>query len=226
MNTSPFYYQRVSDPAELQRYAVNYRILSGNELPADYLQNAIVYQFYRGPIPVAGFMLNTREMNRLRYFSYLTDGIRDRLLDDENLTEHDLLELTANWKRRDLSARESRIYYTVMLTQAYKHARLLGKAFLVGGSIIKAVKQIQQELMERVIYHGPVGEHCRQSIREDNALLKIYVIELDDLPLQATVVLLNRYLIRATKNRVKQWLSNWRLPLAPKPLGAGKQQTA
>jgi hypothetical protein len=52
------------------------------------------------------------------------------------------------------------------------------------------------------------------------------VIELDDLPLQATVVLLNRYLIRATKNRVKQWLSNWRLPLAPKPLGAGEQQTA
>jgi hypothetical protein len=59
MNTSPFYYQRVSDPAELQRYAVNYRILSGNELPADYLQNAIVYQFYRGPTVGKAFVKTT-----------------------------------------------------------------------------------------------------------------------------------------------------------------------
>ena len=202
----PFYYQRVTDASERQQYALMYNQLAGNDLPDDYLKRAIVYQFYQGPRPVAGFILNTKKMHPLRYCSYLSDDVREQLMNDENLKESDFLEITANYKIHGLPSAESRTYYTVMLTQAYRHARRLRKKHLLGGSIIKAVKAIQQELMYRVIYHGPISADHHVTAEGKMPLLKIYMIDVDEVPMRATFVIANRYIIRTIKNRTRRML--------------------
>lgn len=210
MNTAPFYYQRVTDDCELSRFIHNYRLVSGNELPAQYLTNALVYQFYRGPRPVAGFVLNAAEMNPLRYLSYLESDLQEQLLLEEDIKKEDFLEITGNYKlKQELSPAESRIFYTVMLSQAYRHAKRLRKKFLLGGSVIKAVKAIQQKLMERVIYHGPIKAELQAKIKARKPLLKMYVVEIGQLPVRAMLVIVNRYVIGALRNSLKQILNNW-----------------
>ena len=209
MNTAPFYYQRVTDTCELNRFINNYRLVSGNELPAQYLAKAIVYQFYRGPRAVAGFILNTTEMNHLRYLSYLESDLQEQLLLEEDIKEEDCLEITGNYKvKQELSSAESRVYYTVMLSQAYRHAKRLRKKFLLGGSVIKAVKIIQQKLMDRVIYHGPIKAELLIKVKASKPLLKIYVIEIAQLPVRALFVIVKRYFINVLKNSLKQGTDN------------------
>jgi len=209
MSTAPFYYQRVTDTGELNRFINNYRLVSGNELPAQYLTNAIVYQFYRGPRAIAGFILNTTEMNNLRYLSYLESDLQEQLLLEEDIKKEDCLEITGNYKiKQELSSTESRVYYTVMLSQAYQHAKRLRKKFLLGGSVIKAVKTIQQKLMDRVIYHGPIKTELLAKVKASKPLLKIYVIEIAQLPLRALYVIVKRYFINILKNSLKQSTNN------------------
>ncbi len=193
----PFHWQCVTDAAERRVFIQNYYQVAGNTLPEEYLARALVYQFYRHDQAVAGFILNTSAMNELRYFSYLNGRVRRKMLADENLRVDDMLELCGNYKLKGaLTAGESMIYYGVMLSEAYRQARRLGKRWLLGGSVIKKVKDFQQKLMQRVIYHGPVSETMLAEVHEADPLLKLYVIEVYRVPGRTVVVLADRYLLR------------------------------
>lgn len=190
----PFYYLQVTEPEELNRFIAQYAKVSGNDLPEEYLRRALVYQFYKGYRPVAGFILNTIERNSLRYFSYLNETVRNSLLSEEDLAETDFLEITSNWKSGELSASESRTYYSVMLKQACQQARLSGKKLLLGGSVVKPIKKIQQRLMNRVIYHGPIAPYRQRTVKEQQPLLKLYVIPVSQVRWRATIIVWQRYL--------------------------------
>ncbi len=148
-------------------------------------------------------------MNNLRYLSYLESDLQEQLLLEEDIKKEDCLEITGNYKiKQELSSAESRVYYTVMLSQAYRHAKRLHKRFLLGGSVIKAVKTIQQKLMDRVIYHGPIKAELLAKVKASRPLLKIYVIEIAQLPLRALFVIVKRYFINVMKNSLKQSINN------------------
>lgn len=220
---TPFYYQQVVDAAERQRFITNYKRVSGNELPARYVRRAVVIQFYIGTRAVAGFILNTAEMNLLRYLWYLASSVRKAMLANEGLKESEFLEITANWILPSLSRQQRRFYYQVMLTMAYRHGKRLGKKYLLGGSVIRKIQVLQQALMTRTIYHGPISHRSQTGVKKRSALLKLYVIEVDKLPLRAVLALTNRYLIQALKNTLAQWLRRWR-DRAPVRRGAGGGQ--
>ena len=190
----PLYYLQVTDPVDLNRYISQYAEASGNELPMEYLQRAMVFQFYKEYRPVAGFILNTLERNPLRYFSYLSENVRQSLLQEEDLAEADFLEITSNWKSSELSVSESRTYYSVMLNQAHRQARFYDKKLLLGGSVIKPIKKLQQRLMNRVIYHGPIDAHRQQTVKEQQPLLKLYVVPVSRVRWRAALILWQRYL--------------------------------
>lgn len=206
MSTSPFYYQKVTDIDELRRFVRNYFKVSGNELPESFVKKAIVYQFYEGPKAVAGFILNVAEMNSLRTLSYLDEKYLKRMLSNEDLSDKQMLEISANYKLEDeLTDGQALIYYRVMLAQAYLYARKLNKTYIVAGSVIKELQKIHQTLLQRVIHSGPIGEEHLKKVKDGEIpVFKIYVAEVDDFPFRAVMALMNRYVIRAIKNRFKR----------------------
>jgi hypothetical protein len=203
---APFYFLLLTEAAERQRFIDNYKRASGNELPAHYVRKAWVVQFYVGLQPVAGFILNIAERTSLRCLTYLDRSVRQQMLENEGILACDLLEITANYMLPGLSRRQKRIFYKVMLTLAYRYAKQLGKKYLCAGSVVRKLQIQQMRLLSRIIYHGPVRSSSQTRIKKRTALLKIYVVEVGKVPLHASLLMINQYVIQVVKNSATQWI--------------------
>ncbi|WP_077920571.1 hypothetical protein [Spirosoma sp. 209] len=202
-----FYCEQIQHNYALNQFIHHYANASGNALPNSYLINAIVYLFYKGNEPVAGFIFNTIEQNPLRYFSYLEDPVYKQLLVEEDLKESDILEITGNWKSPSLSIPETIYYYAKMIEQAANHAKQLNKKLLLGGSVVKPVKKTQQLLLSRIIYHGPISTQHQALVKKQMPLLKLYVSPVRYIRLRVVAVLIKLFLIKFVKNLKYKFLN-------------------
>ncbi|AUD02179.1 hypothetical protein [Spirosoma pollinicola] len=191
----------------LKQFIDHYADVSGNALPNSYLTNAFVYQFYKGGEPVAGFIFNTIEQNPLRYFFYLDKPVYKQLLIEEDIKESDILEITGNWKSSILSIPETIYYYAKMIEQATNHAKQLNKHLLLGGSVIKPVKKIQQMLLSQVIYNGPISTDHQSLVKKEMPLLKLYMSPVKHIRLRVVVVLIKLFLPKFLKNVMNKLLN-------------------
>ncbi len=200
MKTNPYYYQRVNDPAELRRFAQNYLAESGNTLSEEFLANAIVYQFYIGPFPVAGVVYNTIEMNQyLRTISYLDEPVVHGIMNYEDLSPSDVLEISANYRVKTLGLKRTMILYAIMLDKAREHAQRLNKTYIMAGSVVKALQLVHQLLLTRTIYFGPISVDRQASVKGKFPLLKIYVSKVRGFRFRAMLALVNLFLARTKK---------------------------
>lgn len=226
MNTSPFYYEQVKSPQELQRFMDNYWTVSGNKLDIAYLQAGIVYQLYRGTRPIAGFVLNTVERAPLRYLSYLDPAVRAQTLLDGEVAESDFIEIAANYSLpNEMDELEKQAYYRLMLSQAYKFGKWYSKSKVMGGSTIKQLKRIQSELMDQSLYKGPVCEAHQSDVKAGSGLLEIYYVPIDDMPWKAVIVLLKRYIFRSLSNLFKRSTAH-KIPEKQKQVGPSAPRLA
>ncbi|GAB3642795.1 hypothetical protein [Spirosoma arcticum] len=202
METNPFYYQRVTDPAELKPFIRHYFAESGNLLTEEFLAKAIVYQFYEGPKAVAGFVLNTVEINHfLRTTSYLDGWVTRRVMFYEDLSEGDILEISANYKLKTLDLRRTMSVYAIMLNKAHDHAQQLNKTYILAGSVVKSLQLIHQLLLTRTVYFGPISADRQAAVKGELPLLKVYVSKVRGFRFRAMLALASLFLTKATKKR-------------------------
>jgi len=226
METSPLYFELVTERAELLRFAENYLAESGNQLSVEFLEKCIVYQAYKGSKPIMGLMLNTVEMNfPLRTISYVDTLVMRQILNNENLSELDMIEVGANYILKSVGKKERIAFYRFMAAKTYLHAKQLGKTYILAGSVIKALQLLHQLLLKRVLYYGPVSATRLTDVKGNVPVLKVYITPVNGFLSRATIAMLNRYVLGAVKNRIKRKLSSERpepvqkiLPAAEEPV--------
>jgi hypothetical protein len=195
-NVLPFYRIEIdsSDAETLARYQREFTQRSGMAIDMGYLTKAKVVLFYIGTKPVAGYILNVAEWTTLRYLSFFSERLTEQVLDNADLQKDNLLELTGIWKQKNLALWYSALFYLSMLTDASRTGKKLGKKYLLGGSVLRQIRRLQQQLLTIRVFIGVLPDSGLTKHNDD--LVAIYACKLADMPRRAGLLMIKHFVLR------------------------------
>lgn len=137
-----------------------------------YLRKSVTVLVYRGDLPIGGFCINGKGFRYLSVFS--ENWQKQDLLESENLTEKELLEVTCIWTRSEATNFESISVYSIMLYITVRYAKEHNKKIVLGGSVIQKIQQIQVKSLPKVLYSGFITKDMRHIGHETRKKLMLY----------------------------------------------------
>lgn len=163
--------KQLTAPSDLTRYETQYREASyGVSIAPDYLrrtrQVTVVYRTAQPDEFLGGYIIN--DAPPLRYFAAPGELARDRSLAPLALHEQDLVEIGAIWfgkYRSPLREVHRLLFFIAMIRDALK----TGRPFILGGSFIRQIQDLQRQVLPVLIYED------RVTVGDFTGSLQLYV---------------------------------------------------
>ena len=150
--------KQLTDPAELARFGADYQTAShGVSISPDYLRRVrqvmVVYRTTRPDDYLGGYVIN--DVPPHRYFLAPGETARDWSLAPLHLSEQDLVEIGAIWFSKyhsPLRELHRLLFFAAMLRDALQ----TGRPFILGGSFIRKIQELQRKVLPVLIYEDRV----------------------------------------------------------------------
>jgi hypothetical protein len=128
---------------------------------------------------------------KLRYLDLFKSMKEKRkLLESENLTEQDFLEMTCIFRKKGSSNLERIIFYCIVLYYAWKFLKKFKKIAILSGSVVKAIQEQQSKLMKHILLRTPVNR-THKLFHKVDGIAMVYYVRVEEFVFNAFAVLLN-----------------------------------